>query len=65
MTTLTHEQIAHAVQVVDAAIAKSGTDYVNQHYPFFLGLATPIIKQLSHQAAIAVINDLVLNKVLP
>lgn len=65
MTTLTHEQIAHAVQVADAAIAKAGTNYVNTNYPFFLGLATPIIAQLSHIAAIAVVNDMVLRKVLP
>ena len=65
MTTLTHAQIANAVQVVDAAIAKAGTNYVNLHYPFFAGLAAPVIKTLAAQAAIAVVNDLVLTKVLP
>ncbi len=65
MTTLTHAQIANAVQIVDAAIAKAGTNYVNQNYSFFAGMAAPIIATLAHLAAVAVVNDLVLKKVLP
>ncbi len=65
MTTLTQKQIAEAVQIVDAAIARAGTNYVNVHYPFFLGMANPIIASLAHQAAVAVVNDLVAKKVLP
>ncbi len=65
MTTLTHAQIANAVQVVDAAIARAGKNYVNQNYPFFAGLAAPVIKTLAAQAAVSVVNDLVLTKVLP
>ncbi len=64
-TTLTQAQIATAVRVVEAAIARAGTNYVNVHYPFFASIVAPNISTLSQQAAISVVNDLVLTKVLP
>lgn len=64
-TTLTEAQIATAVRVAEAAIARTGTNYVNAHYPFLAGLVAPNVSTIAQQAAIAVVNDLVLTKVLP
>ncbi len=65
MTTLTQAQIAQAVQVVEAAIAKTGTNYVQVHYPFLASFVAPNISLLAQQAAVAVVNALVTAKVLP
>ncbi len=58
-TKLTHAQIAQIVTDVTADITTSGSSYVQQHYPFFQGLAAPIIATLAHQSAIRVVNGLV------
>ena len=65
MTTLTHAQIAKIVADVTADIAASGNTYVNQNYPFFAGMAAPIIATLAHLAAIRVVNGLVNKGHLP
>lgn len=65
MTTLTHAQIADIVKVVTDAIAASGTRYVQLNYPFFAGLAAPIIATLAHLAAVNVVNELVNKGKLP
>ncbi len=58
-TKLTHAQIAQIVTDVTADITAAGTDYVKQNYPFFAGMAAPIIATLAHQSAVRVVNGLV------
>lgn len=65
MTKLTHAEIADIVKVVNDAIANAGTTYVHVNYPFFEGLAAPVIQTLAHQAAIYVVNALVEKGKLP
>ena len=57
-TKLTHAQVAQIVTDVTADITASGTLYVQQNYPFFAGLAAPIIATLAHQSAVRVVNGL-------